>query len=80
MLRLTGDTVMMSYFDCCSIIVRHQSEPGLRYAVEYAKAGRYLKGHPAKVQALYILNNMTHWRGDTAKAVRQSLQKFSRGA
>jgi hypothetical protein len=38
-----------------------------------------MTGHDAKVQALYILNNIQYWRGDTAKRVRESLKAISKG-
>jgi len=39
-----------------------------------------MRGHDAKVQALYILSNMSRWRGDIAKQVRESLKAVSKGA
>jgi len=49
------------------------------YAKAYASAGLGLGDlHAQKVQALYILNNIPHWRGDTAKAVREFLKQFSK--
>ena len=34
--------------------------------------------HGLKMQALYILSNITHWRGDTAKAVRAYLKEYAK--
>jgi hypothetical protein len=68
------NTAHMSFAECCDTIIRHSNERALNYAVNYAKAGRHMTGDEARVQALYILNNMTHWRGDTAKRVREALK------
>lgn len=32
-----------------------------------------------RMQLLYVLNNMTHWRGETASNVRVNLRKHMRG-
>ena len=52
------------------------------YAVGYARAGLNQipkdDTHARKVQALYILNNITSWRGDKAKEVRAFLKAFSK--
>lgn len=52
------------------------------YAQAYAKAGLELWYQDAdretiKVQCLYILNNIQHWRGPIAKEVRQTLKTLS---
>lgn len=44
------------------------------YAKAYARAGIGLRGEAAKVQALYILNNIQHWRGEDSKACRAVLK------
>ncbi len=70
---------------CCNIIVQagvaRNGKPGekaLNYAVGYAQAGLHLTTDEAiRVQILYILNNITHWRGDAAKLVRQDLKNLS---
>ena len=71
---------MLSFDECCTTIMRNRGEKALNYAVEYARAGIGMKGYEAKVQALYILNNMSRWRGDIAKQVRESLKAISKGA
>lgn len=48
----------------------------LNYAVEYCRAGLFLSGKALKIQVLYILNNITHWRGKGNKEVRQILKGF----
>jgi len=71
---------MLSFDECCAAIMRNRNEKALNYAVGYASAGMGMRGHDAKVQALYILNNMGRWRGDIAKQVRESLKAISKGA
>ena len=67
----------MTFQECCNSIIAHQDQPSLNYAVGYAKAGRHMTDpHEIRVQALYILNNMSYWRGDIAKEVRASLKKI----
>lgn len=49
----------------------------LHYAASYASAGLSLTDQKAiSVQALYILNNITHWRGDVAKQTRATLKAY----
>jgi len=71
---------MLSFDECCALIVQNRKEKALNYAVEYAIAGMGMRGNYARVQALYILGNMTRWRGDIAKQVRESLKAISKGA
>ena len=69
---------MMTFTECCMAIVKNRHEKALNYAVGYARAGIGMTGHDAKFQALYILNNMSRWRGDLAKEVRDSLKAISK--
>lgn len=70
----------------CSIIIQHgtarngrRAEPALNYAVGYAQAGLHLYDPEAiRVQILYILNNITHWRGTSATQVRRDLKELSK--
>lgn len=75
---MTTTNTELSFDDCCRAIVRNRNEKALNYAVNYARAGIGMTGEEARVQALYILGNITHWRGDEAKAVRAALKKFSK--
>ena len=64
------------------LIVDNREAKALNYCVNYAKYGIELVDNDfpideLKTQLLYVLNNMTHWRGDTAKAVRVTLKKFA---
>jgi hypothetical protein len=70
----------MTFHEACRSIVAHQGVRSLNYAIAYAKHGLLVRDpHEQKVQALYILNNMTHWRGDIAKRVREALKQASKG-
>ena len=67
------------FHNCCQTIIAAGTGPGasksLNYAVAYAEAGTQMtSSYMIKVQALYVLNNITHWRGPIAKAVRTDLK------
>lgn len=67
---------MMNFTEACMAIVENRAAKALNYAVGYAEAGMGMTPgtHEAKVQALYILNNISGWRGDEAKTVRAALK------
>jgi hypothetical protein len=48
----------------------------LNYAVEYCKNAMDMGGEELRVQCLYILNNIAHWRHADAKEVRLVLKRF----
>lgn len=56
---------------------RNPQNNGLQYAATYAKAGIKLAKDAQKVQALYILNNISTWRGEEAKRVRAFFKEFA---
>lgn len=62
--------------DACQVIVNNSKSKAPNYAINYAKVGITMSGHELYVQCLYILNNITHWRGEDAKAVRETLKVF----
>ena len=59
-------------------IVENRELPVLNWAVNYASEGLGLSGHSLRIQCLYVLNNMTGWRGVTAKEVRAVLKEFTK--
>jgi hypothetical protein len=69
---------MLTFDECCAAIVANRHEKALNYAINYARAGMGMSGADARVQALYILNNMSRWRGPQAKLVRESLRVISK--
>jgi hypothetical protein len=60
------------------ILIANKDSKALNYAVNYAKAGLSMTGETLRVQCLYVLNNMTHWRGAVAKEVRSTLKNFTK--
>jgi hypothetical protein len=63
----------------CITIEANAGAPALAYAVGYARAGRSMFDPEAiRVQCLYLLNNITKWRGETAKHCRETLRRLSR--
>ncbi len=63
----------------CQNIVDNREAKALNYAVNYARYGLTVTSlYEAKVQALYILNNMTHWRGEVAKETRAILKAIGK--
>ena len=60
-----------------AVIVDNREEKSLNYAVNYAKAGMDMAGEELKVQCLYVLNNMSRWRGEQGKYVRKVLKDFT---
>jgi hypothetical protein len=49
----------------------------LNYAVGYCAEALRMTGHDLKVQILYILNNISHWRHPKAKEIRKMLKSFT---
>ena len=70
---------MLTMHQCCTAILQSAHEKALNYAVNYARHGLTCEGPEAKVQALYILGNITRWRGPMAKQVRESLKHIAKG-
>ena len=50
----------------------------LNWAVGYCKSALNMEGHWLKVQVLYILNSISHWRHPRAKEVRTLLKSYSK--
>lgn len=63
----------MTFDDACKLILADpKANP---YAQTYARAGIGMTGEMQRVQALYILSNLSHWRGPEAKNVRARLRE-----
>ena len=59
-------------------IVDNENEKSLSWAVNYAIAGICMPDSEAlRVQVIYVLNNISHWRGEVAKEVRATLKKYA---
>jgi hypothetical protein len=66
---------MMTFRGACIKIVLECPD---RYARAYAKTGLGMFNlNDQRCQALYLLNNIKHWRGTTASDVRNPLKTFS---
>jgi len=48
----------------------------LNYAVGYCQLALSLYGDALAVQCLYILNNISHWRGPGSKEARAALKLY----
>lgn len=66
----------MNFNECCRAICNaDKTNP---YARAYAQSGLYMTDpEEIRVQALYILNNIQHWRGENSKDVRAALKLIS---
>lgn len=63
---------------CNDVVQAADSSKAVRYAVGYASHGmRISDDESIRVQCLYILNNIAHWRGDTAKRARAIFKEFA---
>ena len=51
----------------------------LNWAVNYCLLSREMHEEALRVQCLYILGNISHWRHPLAKTVRQTLKDFTKG-
>lgn len=72
--QVTGSA--LTFHECCKAIV--QSAKANDYAKAYARHGCGLyEADEIRVQALYILNNIQHWRGERSKEVRARLKEFA---
>lgn len=68
----------VQFYEACRAIIAEPKDPGnMPYAKTYAKAGLQLTDNKdIKVQCLYIVSNLSHWRGKEAKTIRTLLKKL----
>lgn len=80
MLELEYENIEDEVYDSIKCILSDKKSYGtsLNYAVNYCKAAFGMKGEALRVQCLYILNNISHWRHPLAKDVRKVLKEFSK--
>ncbi len=68
----------MTYNQCLDAILKVAKEnpknSGLQYAASYAEAAYGMTGREREVQILYILNNLSTWRGDEARKIKAELK------
>jgi hypothetical protein len=48
----------------------------LNYAVDYCREALCMTPEELRVQCLYILNNIIHWRNPQASRIRELLKQF----
>ena len=61
-------------------IVKHRNAKALNWAVNYADCGIDMidsgcNDYDLRTQLIYVKNNITHWRGEDAKRVREILKR-----
>lgn len=61
---------------CFRTVTQNADNKALNYAIGYAKHGLFCADNELYVQTLYVLNNITAWRGDEAKKTRETLKAF----
>jgi hypothetical protein len=65
----------LAFNEACQRVLAHCPD---QYAKAYAKAGLSMTDRDEmRAQALYILCNTAHWRGDEAKIVKACLRSFT---
>ena len=58
---------------------RKAYDKSLNYAINYCRESQSQSGETLRVQCLYILNNISHWRHPLAKSVREVLRTYTKG-
>lgn len=69
----------MDVYEALQKIVDNRRERALDYAVNYAKYALSIprsRDDELRTQVLYVVSNITHWRGEVATEVRASLKAF----
>ena len=62
---------------CRTVLISSKTN---EYAKAYAAAGLEMTDREEiRVQALYLLSNLSHWRGPEAKATKDNLKLISNG-
>ena len=65
-------------FNSFRMIIENANEKSLNWAVNYARHGLTITDKSElRTQVLYVLNNMTRWRGPLASEVRAILKAYA---
>jgi len=79
--EMTVEQAVTKFHWCCAAIVKEayiNNAKALNYCGPYAKLGLTFDSIAlVKAQVPYVLDNMTHWRGDLAKKVRKYLKEVT---
>lgn len=59
-----------------SSIVNNADVKALNWAVNYAEESMCMSGRELYIQCLYIVGNITHWRGELATQVRATIKQY----
>lgn len=73
----------VAFNEACQRVIRaaKQAKPDslIQFAASYAKAGVSMTDREAiRVQSLYILNNLSGWKGEEARKVKATLNQFAK--
>lgn len=73
----------LAFTECCQRVIRAAAKrpqaAGLQFAASYAQSGlRLYEREAIRAQALYILDNLSGWRGDEARMVKAQLKEFGK--
>lgn len=72
----------LSFKECCDRVVaaaKVKKSGDIMYAATYASAGlRMTDPEEIRVQILYILNNLSGWRGPEAKETKDAFKKLGK--
>jgi len=63
---------MDKFYRACNLIIKYCPN---EYAKAYARAGLTIGIDDIETQKLYILSNLSHWRGETATEVKSLLKE-----
>ncbi|QIG68002.1 hypothetical protein EVB55_067 [Rhizobium phage RHph_Y68] len=73
---------MNEWNEACQAVVRKaENSPNsslIQYGAAYAQRGYMMYGEERRVQALYILNNLSGWRGEEAKKAKEVFKRASK--
>ena len=70
----------MTVKEALSIILANSHAPALNYAIAYAAEAMRMPANSEelRVQCLYVVSNISHWRHPQAKEVRATLKEASK--
>ena len=77
-LHVIHTAVPLNWNLCCQLVLKAKGTSA--YAKAYAEAGlRMVEGGDlVRIQAMYLLSNIGHWRGERSKDVRAYLKALSK--
>lgn len=74
---MTPDEKLKLFHWCCQSIVDNKDQKALNWAVVRAQGGlKCTDPSEIHIRVLYIVGNISYWRGDLAKKVRAALKSL----